>query len=139
MGEITALNDTYLYLRILNDTKVVSSNIRIQRICEYCNKEFEARKTTSKTCSDHCAKMNYKAKQRASKIDKSNTETIQIITKPIEVIKAKEFLTVRDLSKLLNCSIRTAYNIIERGDIKAVKVSDRKTLIKRSEVDKLFA
>jgi excisionase family DNA binding protein len=83
--------------------------------------------------------MNYKAKQRASKIDKSNTETIQIITKPIEVIKAKEFLTVRDLSKLLNCSIRTAYNIIERGDIKAVKVSDRKTLIKRSEVDKLFA
>lgn len=139
LGEITALNDTYLYLRILNDTKVVSSNIRIQRICEYCNKEFEARKTTSKTCSDHCAKMNYKAKQRASKIDKSNTETIQIITKPIEVIKAKEFLTVRDLSKLLNCSIRTAYNIIERGDIKAVKVSDRKTLIKRSEVDKLFA
>lgn len=139
MGEITALNDTYLYLRILNDTKVVSSNIRIQRICEYCNKEFEARKTTSKTCSDHCAKMNYKAKQRASKIGKSNTETIQIITKPIEVIKAKEFLTVRDLSKLLNCSIRTAYNIIERGDIKAVKVSDRKTLIKRSEVDKLFA
>lgn len=117
----------------------MSSNIRIQRICEYCNNEFEARKTTSKTCSDHCAKMNYKAKQRASKIDKSNAETIQIITKPIEVIKAKEFLTVRDLSKLLNCSIRTAYNIIERGDIKAVKVSDRKTLIKRSEVDKLFA
>jgi excisionase family DNA binding protein len=139
LGEITALNDTYLHLRILNDTKIVSSNIRIQRICEYCNKEFEARKTTSKTCSDHCAKMNYKAKQRASKIEKSNTETIQIITKPIEVIKAKEFLTVRDLSKLLNCSIRTAYNIIERGDIKAVKVSDRKTLIKRSEVDKLFA
>lgn len=139
LGEITALNNTYFYLRILNDTKIVSSNIRIQRICEYCNKEFEARKTTSKTCSDHCAKMNYKAKQRASKIDKSNTETIQIITKPIEVIKAKEFLTVRDLSKLLNCSIRTAYNIIERGDIKAVKVSDRKTLIKRSEVDKLFA
>lgn len=139
MGEITALNDTYLHLRILNDTKIVSSNIRIQRICEYCNKEFEARKTTSKTCSDHCAKMNYKAKQRASKIEKSNTETTQIITKPLEAIKAKEFLTVRDLSKLLNCSIRTAYNIIERGDIKAVKVSDRKTLIKRSEVDKLFA
>lgn len=116
----------------------MSSNIRINRICEYCNKDFEARKTTSKTCSEHCAKMNYKRKKRAEKIENSNTETLVIKIKPIAELKAKEFLTVRDLSLLLNCSIRTAYNIIERGDIKAVNISQRKTLIKRSEIDKLF-
>jgi len=57
----------------------------------------------------------------------------------IEIIKAKEFLTLRDVSKLLNCSIRTIYYLIENGKIKAVNLSQRKTLIKRSEIDILFS
>lgn len=77
--------------------------------------------------------------QKAEKIESSNRETKQVLNRPIEEIKAKEFLTVNDLAKLLNCSTRTAYNLINRGDIKAVKVSERKTLIKRAEIDKLFA
>lgn len=117
----------------------MSSNIRIIKICQHCGKEFEARKTTSKTCSDHCAKMFYKAKQRAAKIEASNTETRLIKMKPIEDLKAKEFLTVPDLAKLLSCSKRTAYYLIEKGNIKAVNIAQRKTLIKRSEIDKLFA
>ena len=116
----------------------MSSNICIKRICHYCEKEFEAKKTTSKTCSDRCAKMLYKQKQKEVKIEKSNTETKAIKAKPIEDLKAKEFLTVRDISKLLNCSIRTAYYLIARGNIKAVNIAQRKTLIKRSEIDKLF-
>ncbi len=116
----------------------MSSNIRIQKICLHCGKEFEARKTTSKTCSDHCAKMYYKTKQRAVKIEVSNKETQRIKAEPIEQLKAKEFLTVRDVAKLLNCSIRTAYRLIEQGNIKAVNIAQRKTLVKRSDIDKLF-
>lgn len=117
----------------------MSSNIRINKICQYCGKEFEARKTTSKTCSDDCAKRLYKARKRAGKIEAAQAETQKIIDKPIEDLKAKEFLTVPDLARLLNCSKRTAYYLIDRGDIKAVNLSQRKTLIKRSEIDKLFA
>ena len=116
----------------------MSSNIRIQRVCQFCNTEFEARKTTTKTCSDHCAKMLYKAKKRDAKIEESNSVTQRIIRKPIELLKAKEFLTVRDLSKLTNCSIRTTYRLIEQRNIKAVNLAQRKTLIQRSEIDKLF-
>lgn len=117
----------------------MSSNMRINRICQHCAKEFEARKTTTKTCSDYCAKLLYKQKQREAKIETSRVETRIIKTKPIEDIKAKEFLTVKDISKLLNCSVRTAYYLIAKGNIKAVNISQRKTLIKRSEIDKLFA
>lgn len=56
----------------------------------------------------------------------------------IEVLKIKEFLSVRDVATLLNCSVRTTYRLIEQGSIKAVNLSQRKTLIKRSEIDKLF-
>ena len=116
----------------------MGSNIYVQRICEYCHKEFTARKTVSRTCSDNCAKRFYKEKKKAEKIEASNRETRRILLKPIEEIKTKEFLTVSDTAKLLNCSVRTAYRLIENGSIKAVNLSQRKTLVKRSDIDKLF-
>jgi excisionase family DNA binding protein len=115
----------------------MSSNIRVNKICEYCQKEFEARKTTSKTCSGYCAKMLYKAKQRAAKVEASNTETQRIKMKPIEDLKAKEFLSIADTCKVLGISRRTIYRMITRKELKFGKAGKR-TLIKRSEIDKLF-
>lgn len=116
----------------------MSSNIKITRVCEYCCKEFTAQTTRTRYCSHKCNSRHYKARQREKKIEKSNEETSKIIHSDIEYVKTKEFLTVPDIAKLLNCSKRTAYNLINRGDLKAIKVSERKTLIKRSEIDKLF-
>jgi len=116
----------------------MSSNIRVNRVCQFCGKEFEARTTVTKTCSDYCAKRLYKQNQKAAKIEKSNSKTVSIRSKPLEDLKSKEFLTVKDLAMLLNCSRRTAYYLISNGSIKAVNLAKRKTLIKRSEIDKLF-
>ncbi len=116
----------------------MSSNIRVNKICEYCLKEFEARKTTSKTCSDNCAKMLYKARQRAVKIEGAIKQTNAIKTKPIEDLKAKEFLSVFETCKVLGISRRTIYRMFDRGELKAGKAGTR-TIIKRSEIDKLFA
>ncbi|MBD0288046.1 MAG: helix-turn-helix domain-containing protein, partial [Flavisolibacter sp.] len=116
----------------------MSSNISITRICKRCGTEFIARTTVTQYCSHSCSQKAYKAKRRAGKIETSNRETKQILQKPIEEIKAKEFLTVPDLAKLLNSSKRTIYYLIQRGIIKAVNLSERKTLIRRAEIDKLF-
>ena len=116
----------------------MSSNIKIQRICQHCGNEFTARTTTTQYCGDSCSKKAYKARLRISKIDESNKQTERIKIKPIEVLKAKEFLTVRDVATLLNCSVRSVYLYIEHGNIKAVNIAERKTLVKRSEIDKLF-
>ncbi len=116
----------------------MSSNIEIQRICKYCNNVFIAKTTVTKYCGNSCAKKAYKARIRNEKIEASNTETLRILNKPIEELKAKEFLTVRDTAKLLNCSIRTTYRLIENGTIKAKNLAERKTLVKRTDIDKLF-
>jgi len=116
----------------------MSSNIRVNKICEYCGKEFEARKTTSKTCSDHCAKMYYKQRKRTAKIEETTRASILLKTKPIEDLKAKEFLTVHDVATLLNCSVRSVYYYIENGKLKAVNLAQRITRVKRSDLDKLF-
>lgn len=116
----------------------MSSNIRVNKICQYCGKEFEAKTTVTKTCSDPCAKMLYKQKQRALKLQGAKEETEKIKAKPIEAIKAKEFLTVREVAALLTCSVRSVYYHIETGNIKAVNLAQRITRVKRSEIDKLF-
>lgn len=116
----------------------MSSKIQVQRVCQFCGKEFTARTTVTQYCGDVCAKKAYKARERAGKINRSNEETRTIRVKPMEELKAKEFLTVRDLAALLSCSLRTTYRLIEQGDIKAVNIAQRKTLVERSEVDRLF-
>lgn len=116
----------------------MSSNIEVQRICQYCGIEFTARTTVTKFCSHRCGSLANKAKKRAEKMQKSNTETKQIKNKPIEELKVKEFLTVREVAQLLNCSVRSTYYYIEAGTIKAVNLGQRMTRIRRSEIDKLF-
>lgn len=116
----------------------MSSKIEVQRICQFCGKEFTARTTVTQFCGDNCAKRAYKSRQRAAKVVKSNEETLKIRTKPIEELKAKEFLTVREVAALLNCSVRSAYHYIKIGNIKAVNLAERATRVKRSEIDKLF-
>ena len=116
----------------------MSSNIKVQRICENCKQEFTARTTVTRFCSHNCSRKAHKIKIKTAKIENSNNETLQIKLQPLNEIKAKEFLTVKDVAKLLNFSTRTTYRLIQEGEIKAVNLSERKTLIKRSEIDKLF-
>jgi excisionase family DNA binding protein len=116
----------------------MSSNITVQRICQHCSNEFTARTTVTRFCSHRCSSAAHKKKVRAVKVEESNKETQQVKTRPIEELKAKEFLTVREVACLLNCSVRSAYYYIESGTIKAVNLGQRITRIKRSEIDKLF-
>jgi excisionase family DNA binding protein len=116
----------------------MSSKIEVQRICQHCNNEFTARTTVTRFCSHRCASAAHKQKIRAGKVEQSNKETQQIKTQSIEELKAKEFLTVREVARLLNCSVRSTYYYIESGTIKAVNLGQRITRVKRTEIDKLF-
>ena len=118
----------------------MSSNIKILKICDYCKKEFTARKTTSKTCSDDCAKRFYKLKQRNEKIARVNIETENkrkplphILVEEIEIIQAKENLTLIEGAILLNISPLTLRRWILSGKIKSTKVG-KKHLIKRNHL-----
>lgn len=115
----------------------MSSNIKIQRICQHCRKEFTARTTVTRYCGDDCAKRAYKARQRAAKVEVSINETSRIKAQPIEELKAKEFLTIAETCKLLSVSRWTVWRSIKRNELKAGKIG-RKTIIKRSDIDNLL-
>ena len=75
---------------------------------------------------------------RNKKIDKAVKEVEQVKAKPTIDLKLKEFLTVNQVSKLLNISTRTLYRLIADNKIPAINFSIRKTLIRRSDIDNIF-
>ena len=115
----------------------MSSNITVQRICQHCGNEFTAKTTTTQYCSMTCNRRAYKAKVKNGKIEKSNIEVKAIKSKPMDDLKAKEFLSVTDACTLVGISRRTAYRLIDKGELHASKVGGR-TIIKRSSIDKFF-
>lgn len=116
----------------------MSTNIKVQRICEYCGNEFTAKTTVTRYCSDICAKRGYKARVREAKIEATNQQTRSIKSRPLEELKAREFLNVRDVSKLIGCSRQNVYLLINSGRLKATNILEKKTIVKRSDLDKMF-
>ena len=116
----------------------MSTNIKIQRICQFCGNEFTARTTTTKYCSHKCNSRHYKKKVKDEKIDTSNNETLRIRSRNIEDVKTKEFLTVRDVSILLGCSLRTAYRLVNNGTIKGINLAERMTRITRTDLNSVL-
>jgi len=116
----------------------MSSNIRINRICENCKTSFIAKTTVTRFCGDKCAKIAYKKRQKNNKIKKSNTETVKIKLEPLEIIQVKDYLTVKETSALLNISKRSTYRLISEGQLKASNLSERLIRVKRSEIERLL-
>ena len=116
----------------------MSSNILVQRICQHCNKEFTAKTTVTKYCSNSCGKNAWRKRKQKKKINSVNQKTRQKLLSPKIDLKDKEFLTVNEVAILLNCTNRMIYYLISNEKIEAINLSKRMTRIKRSSIEKLF-
>ena len=120
----------------------MSSNIRVQKICEICGNDFTARTTVTRFCSHKCSSKAYKLRLKNNKINKvinkTNQQKILSLTElNHEAIKTKDFLSIKEAYTLIGVSERTFYRILKAGTIRFAKIGSR-TIIKRTEIDKLF-
>ena len=106
-----------------------------------CGKEFIAKKTTSKTCSDNCAKRFYKLNKRNEKIGDAELQTaIKKIPKSfvteeeIRIINLKELLTLMEAALLLNISPLTLRRWTLCGKMPASKIG-KKWVYKRKDIE----
>lgn len=115
----------------------MSSNIRVKRICLHCNQEFTAKTTVTQYCSDPCSKRAYKKRLKEKKIEKSDKETMSLLTRPYDTLSSKEFLSVVETATLTGVSRRTIERLIGSGRLKATKLGSR-TIIYKKNLEKLF-
>lgn len=115
----------------------MSSNIQVEKVCEYCRKIFIAKTTKTRYCNLTCNSRGYKAIQKQAKL---SANLLMMKKEAVEFdpsIAKKDFLSIDEATKLLGVSRRTLYRIVDRGEL-SVKKLGRRTIIRRSEVDAYF-
>ena len=118
------------------------TNIRVLRICQYCNAEFIAHTTVTKYCGDHCAKRAYKKRKQEEKISKtaiSVQEQIGAVLKREKTSKLndREFLSIQQVVDLLGSSRMTVHRLTKTGKLRTLKYG-RRVIISRSDVNKML-
>ncbi|WP_289640513.1 helix-turn-helix domain-containing protein [uncultured Muribaculum sp.] len=111
----------------------MSSNIKVERICEWCGKKFIAQTTVTRFCSKRCAEHSYKERLRQKKLAVSNQETAQTNFKR----RDKDYLTPTQAADLLGVGRMSIYRYIRNGKIKVVRF-ERKTLISKADIQAMF-
>ena len=113
----------------------MSSNIRIERICEWCGKQFTAQTTVTRFCSKRCSEHAYKERLRQKKISLSNQETAHNSRE--KESRNKEFLSPSETARYLGVGRTYIYDCINRGKIKVTRIG-RKTLISKTDIQAMF-
>lgn len=113
----------------------MSSNIKIERICEWCGNRFMAQTTVTRFCSKRCSEHSYKERMRHKKMALSNMETSQCNLD--RKSKDKDFLTPTETAQYLGVGRTYIYDCINRGKIKVTRIG-RKTLISKTDIQAMF-
>ena len=131
---------TSRYVVIRHDTIIneintynMSSNIKVERICEWCRNKFIAQTTVTRFCCKRCAEHSYKERLRQKKMAVSNQETAQSNIK----WRDKDYLTPTQAAELLGIGRMSIYRYIRNGKIKVVRFA-RKTLISKADIQAMF-
>jgi excisionase family DNA binding protein len=116
----------------------MSSNMILSKVCEFCNKDFTAKKTVTKYCGVVCARKAYKKRIRDNHIGASELITDTQKLERIEILKKQKYLTVKELAIILKISKRSAYLYVSQGKIPSVNFGVRCLRISSLELDSLF-
>lgn len=125
----------YAMKQIWRTKKIIkmASNIEIQKKCEWCGTIFTAHKITTAYCSHRCANLAYKDRVRKKRIQEFHLKHDAELKPNSE----KEFLTPTEVAAFLGVGRTSIYRYIKNAKIKAVRF-DGKTLVRRSDIDKMF-
>ncbi len=119
----------------------MSSNIRIKKVCQHCNKLFTAKTTVTKYCSDTCAKKAYKIRMKEIKVVVSNNQTKNEMLQTISTSRnedkrvIKELVSIKELTVIVGLSESTLFRLIKDKKFPRLKVGKRLLFNKESVIN----
>ncbi len=117
----------------------MSSYIRIPKKCQFCGKEFIAKRTTTMYCSHKCAAAAHKAMKRAQRI--KNVEEEAANDKPncrsAPIIKDKDILSLEEAAEYMGIGKTTVYRYCINDKLKCLKIN-RRIFIRKQDIHLMF-
>ena len=113
-------------------------NMEIERKCLWCGKSFIAHTMVTRYCSPSCNNKDYKDKQRKKRLQEYVDEEAKRPIAAVGAIGAKEYLTPNECAVLLGVCRSTIYNMLATGALKGLQARKRKTIVRRSDIERMF-
>ena len=105
------------------------------RICEWCGKEFTTQDFKTIYCSHECGN----AASRARKLENEKKEEQEKkIDDPLYRLKGLEQLSFAQTAYILGVSRQYIYKLVNKGELKATRLSSRKSLISRASIQQMI-
>jgi predicted DNA-binding protein (UPF0251 family) len=118
----------------------MSSNITIEKVCEFCGQRFTAKTLFTRYCSKPCNSRHYKqvAKEEKAKILGAQLTTTE--TSPTEVLTntTQDYFELNEAAQIMRVSKRTLYRLLASRKLKKKKILSR-TVILKEDIKMFFA
>ncbi|HAO09483.1 MAG TPA: hypothetical protein DCQ50_21425 [Chryseobacterium sp.] len=122
-----------------------ASTFKILKQCHHCGNMFEAQKVTTAYCSHKCNSAHYKLKKKLERRGVAEAPiSVDVKMKPRTsalnkaLLKDKDFLNAKEVSVLLECSLKTVYSLIHTKRLKATNIGKKRFIIPREHLNTLF-
>ncbi len=102
------------------------------RKCAYCGKVFITNSGMQKYCSEECA-------EQAKETKKKRQRDFLRAVEPVMELQQQEYLTFSKAAILLGCTRQYVYKLVEQGKLPASRLSSRMALVRKSDIEKMFA
>lgn len=119
----------------------MGNKVRIERICEFCGKTFIAKTCKTRFCCKACNDKYYKELIRndrynavTKEVKEEKKKRIRLAVDELEVIQAREFISLKQLAIYLGVSRRSIYTYMRIYKIPFSQIGSR-IIVKRKEVE----
>jgi excisionase family DNA binding protein len=118
----------------------MSSNITVQKVCEFCGQKFTAKTLFTRYCSKQCNSRHYKQLAKEEKAKVLNAQLTTTANSPTETLinTTQDYFEVNEAAQIMRVSTRTLYRLIEQKKLKKKKLLSR-TVILREDIKTFFA
>ncbi|WP_312090622.1 helix-turn-helix domain-containing protein [Chryseobacterium sp.] len=114
------------------------SKLKIPKICEFCEKPFEAKTVTTRFCSKYCSEKEGKRQKRIAKELDEKQSLLEKSVKKIAEIQTRPYISVSEAVVLFRISKDTIRRLIKNGKIPAHNFGERLTRVSKLDLELLF-
>lgn len=114
------------------------SKLKIPKICEFCEKPFEAKTVTTRFCSKYCSEKEGKRQKRIAKELEEKQSLLEKSVKRIVEIQTRPYISVSEAVVLFGISKDTIHRLIKSGKIPAHNFGQRLTRVSKLDLEALF-
>lgn len=114
------------------------SKLKIPKICEFCEKPFEAKTITTRFCSKACADKSGKKQKQLQKAAEQKQSILKNSKNKIAEIQTRPYISITEATVLFGISKDTLRRLIKNEIIPAHNFGQRLTRISKEHLEKMF-